>query len=97
MRGFEMKRLPTGLNGLLQRIENVRNRLTHLSSARGIHTQKFNTTIYRLSYLRYTCTKSLNSLENGPPFNNVTNRKHFKVHFPIWPFNLIRQISASPK
>ena len=51
MHDFEKNQLPKGLNWLFQRIGNVHNRLTHLSSARGLHTQEFNTTAHGLSKL----------------------------------------------
>ena len=76
MHDFEKNRLPTGLNWLFQRTENVHNRLTCLSFARGIHTQRFNTSTYGPSSLRYTGTKAFNSLENDALLNNVTNIKH---------------------
>ena len=76
-----MNRLPTGLKWLFQRAENVHNRLTRLSSARGLYSQKFNTTTYGLSSLRYTGTKALNALKNDPHFKNVTNKKHLKRIF----------------
>lgn len=81
MHDFDKNQLPTDLNWLFQRIENVHNRLTRLSSARGLHTQKFNTSTYRLSSLRYTGTKAFNTLKNDPLFNNVTNKKHLKRLF----------------
>ena len=57
MHDFEKNQLPNGFNWLFQRIANVHNRLTRLSSARGLHTQKFNTTTHGLSSLRYSGTK----------------------------------------
>ena len=64
MYDFNKNRLPTGLNWLFPRTENVHDRLTRLSSARGLHAQRFNTSTYRLSSLRYAGTKALNSLKN---------------------------------
>ena len=63
MHDFDMNRLPSGSNWLFQRVGNVHNRLTRLSSTRGLHTQKFNTTTNGLSSLRYTGTKALNALK----------------------------------
>ena len=68
-------------NRLFQRTENVHNRLTRLSLTRGLHTQRFNTSTYGLSALRYTGTKALNSLKNDALLNNVTNKKHLKRLF----------------
>ena len=76
MHNFEMNRLPTGLNWLFQRVENVHNRLT--SSARELHSQKFISTTYGLRSLRYTGTKALNTLKNVPLFNNVINKTHLQ-------------------
>ena len=81
MHDFDKNRLPTGLNWLFQRTENVHNRLTRLSLARGLHAQRFNTSTYGLSSLRYTGTKALNSLKNDALLNNVTNKKHLKRLF----------------
>ena len=81
MHDFDSNRLPTSLNWLFQRTENVHNRLTRLSLARGLHTQRFNTSTYGLSSLRYTGTKALNSLKNDALLNNVTNKKHLKRLF----------------
>lgn len=81
MHNFEMSRLPSGLNWLFQRVENVHNRLTRLSSARGRHTHKFDTTTYGLSSLRYSETKALNTLKNEPLFNNATSKKHLNRLF----------------
>ena len=78
MHDFDTNRLPSGLNWLFQRIEKMHNRTTRLSSARGLHTQKFT---YGLSSLRYTGTKALNALKNDPLFTNVTNKKHLKRTF----------------
>ena len=87
MHDFEMNRLPTRLNWLFQRVENVHNRLTRLSSARGHHSQKFNTTTYGLSSLRYTGTKALNALKNDLLFKNVTNKKQLKCIFSTKTFD----------
>ena len=81
MHDFDKNRLPTGLNWLFQRTENVHNRLTLPSFARGLHAQRFNTSTYGLSSLRYTGTKALNSLKNDPLLNNVTSKKHLKHLF----------------
>ena len=81
MHGFDMKRLPSGLNWLFQRVGNLHNRLSRLSSARGLHRENFDTTTYGLSSLRYTGTKALNALKNDPLFTNVTNKKHLKRTF----------------
>ena len=59
----------------------MHNRLTRLSLARGIHTQRFNTSTYELSALRYTGTKAIKSLNNDALLNNVTNKKHIKRLF----------------
>ena len=48
---------------------------------KGLYSQKFNTTTYGLSSLRYTGTKALNALKNDPLFKNVTNKKHLKRIF----------------
>ena len=81
MHDFEKNQLPNGLNWLFQRIGNVHNRLTHLSSARGLHTQKFNTTTHGLSSLRYSGTKALNCLKSDPVFNNMINKRHLRRIF----------------
>ena len=64
MHDFEKNQLPNGLNWLFQRIGNVHNRLTRLSAARGLYTQKFNTTTHGLSSLRETGTKALHCLKS---------------------------------
>ena len=72
MHDFEKNQLPNGLNWLFQRIGNVHNRLTRLSSARGLHTQKFNTTTHGLSSLRYS--GSGGALYTPPwPFLHITH------------------------
>ena len=76
MHDIEKNQLPNGLNWLFQRIGNVHNRLTRLSSARGLHTQKFNTTSHGLSSLRYSGTKALNCLKSDPAFNKMINKRH---------------------
>ena len=81
MHDFEKNQLPNGLNWLFQRIGNVHNRLTRLSSARGLHTQKFNTTTHGLSSLRYSGTKALNCLKSDPVFNNMINKRHLRRIF----------------
>ena len=81
MHGFDKNRLPTGLNWLFQRTENVHNRFTRLSLARGLHKQILNTSTYGLSALRYTANTALNSLNNDALLNNVTNKKHLKCLF----------------
>ena len=59
----------------------MHNRQTRLSSAKELHSQKFNTTTYGLSSLRYPGTKALNTLKNDPLFNNETNKKYLKRLF----------------
>ena len=81
MHDFEKNQFPTGLNWLFQRIENVHNRLIRLSSARGVHTQKFNTTTHGLSSLRYSGTKALNCLKSDFVFNNMINKRHLRGIF----------------
>ena len=77
MHDFEKNQLPNGF----QRIGNVHNRLTRLSSARGLHTQKLNTTTHGLSTLRYTGTKALNGVKSDPVFNNMINKRHLRRIF----------------
>ena len=77
MHDFEKNQLPNGF----QRIGNVHNRLARLSSARGLHTQKLNTTTHGLSTLRYTGTKALNGVKNDPVFNNMINKRHLRRIF----------------
>ena len=81
MHDFEKNQLPNGLNWLFQRIGYVHNRLTRLSSARGLDTQKFNTTTPGLSSLRYSGTKALNCLKSDPVFNNMINKRHLRNIF----------------
>ena len=81
MHDIEKNQLPTGLNWLFQGIGNMHNRLTRLSSARGLHVQKFNTTTHGLSSLRYIGTKTLNCLKNDPVFNNMTKKGHLRRIF----------------
>ena len=81
MHDFDKNRLPTSLNWLFQRTENGYDRFTRRSLARRLHTQRFNTSTYGLSSLRYTGTKALTSLKNGALLNNVTNKKHLKRLF----------------
>ena len=88
MHDFEKNQLPNGLNWLFQRIGNVHNRLTRLSSARGLHTQKFNTTPHGLSSLRYSGTKALNCLKSDPAFNKMINKDTYGAYFQIWRLSL---------
>ena len=80
---------------VFHRIENVRNRLTRLSSARGLRTQKCNTTTYGLSSLGYTGTKVFNTLKNDLLLNNVTNKNTVNAQFSTWPLTLIKQLGIT--
>ena len=96
VQNFDKNRLPTGLNWLFQRTENVHNRLTRFSSARGLHIQKFNTSTYdRLSSLRHTGTKGLNSLKNDAVLNNATNKNTLSAYFQTRPLCLTKQLGIT--
>ena len=95
MHDFNKNRLPTCLNWLFQRTENVRNQLTRLLSTRELRTQKFNASTNGLSSLCYTGTKAFNSLKNEALFNNVINKSTLSAYFQIRPLSLTKQLGIT--